>query len=650
MKPLFRFPAALVLGILLTALPAMADDIQTPVTYLEEITVVAPPIIQGNETDRYGSQKTTVTEDQMQDLNAQDLGTALRRSPGVNISRYNMVGSFGGASGGAVFIRGMGSSRPGAEIKTLVDGIPMYMSVWNHPLLDLMGIDPAFAVETYKSPQPHIFGNAFGVVNIVPKRRTTEGYVTKVEAAGGSHDTYMAKFDHGGKKDRFDYYIGGAYRTSDGHRDHSDGELTNGYGRIGYDITDHWHLSYFGLLSDNFANDPGAKGADPALREGRYETGTWLSVLTLENNYDTAQGHVKLYRNDGKGDWLNQPTSTPGVREDLFNDFLFYGIKARQAFQPWHGGEVIAGLDWDVTEGEYDKTLTDGTRDRWDGHDFTLFSPYAAISHRIDTANGLYVIPSAGIRYYDNSDFDTEWAPHAGLIAGRGNTALHLGYSRGVVYPGLDVVVFSEKVIPPLGQSWKDLEAETADHYEIGLQHRFGSLAAVDVTFFQDEGKNRYVIDPPPPFPPVYDNIESYRIRGLETSLSLFPVKQVSLFAGLTILDTDPSDLPYAPDLTASAGMNWRFLEHFTLNLDCQYIDSMFVDSQARRKDAENTATVDSYFLVNAKLGYSLKALIADVDGEIYLAVENLTDTDYEYLPDYPMPGTTGMLGLRLVF
>jgi hypothetical protein len=47
---------------------------------------------------------------------------------------------------------------------------------------------------------------------------------------------------------------------SGGHREHSDGELTSGFGRIGYDMTDHWHLSYFGLLSDNFANDPGAKG------------------------------------------------------------------------------------------------------------------------------------------------------------------------------------------------------------------------------------------------------------------------------------------------------------------------------------------------------------------------------------------------------
>ena len=43
----------------------------------------------------------------MDNLNAADLGTALRRTPGVNISRYNPIGSFGGAEGGGIFIRGM---------------------------------------------------------------------------------------------------------------------------------------------------------------------------------------------------------------------------------------------------------------------------------------------------------------------------------------------------------------------------------------------------------------------------------------------------------------------------------------------------------------------------------------------------------------
>lgn len=173
MWPRVRFGFLLVLfistlSLTVALLPACAQESAPKTFHMEEVQVVASPVIQGNVLDRYAAQKTTVSEEQINDLNAQDLASALRRTPGVNISRYNMVGSFGGGEGGAVFIRGQGSSRPGAEIKTLVDGVPMYMSVWNHPLLDLMSIDPAHMIEVYKSPQPQNFGNAFAIVNILP--------------------------------------------------------------------------------------------------------------------------------------------------------------------------------------------------------------------------------------------------------------------------------------------------------------------------------------------------------------------------------------------------------------------------------------------------------------------------------------------------
>jgi iron complex outermembrane receptor protein len=71
----------------------------------------------------------------------------------------------------------------------------------------------------------------------------------------------------------------------------------------------------------------------------------------------------------------------------------------------------------------------------------------------------------------------------------------------------------------------------------------------------------------------------------------------------------------------------------------------MYVDAQTRKLDTENTAMVDSCFLLNAKITYSIPGS-GNVDWEVFLAGENLTDTDYEYLPGYPMPGATGMIGV----
>src|SRR4030065_498822 len=119
------------------------------------------------------------TQQQISDLTAQDLPYALRRTPGVVISRYNQVGSFRDGDGGAVYIRGMGSSRPGAEIQILVDGVPKFAGVWTHPLMDTMSADIAEKIEVYKGAQPILFGNmAFGAVNLITKRQKEEGFAT----------------------------------------------------------------------------------------------------------------------------------------------------------------------------------------------------------------------------------------------------------------------------------------------------------------------------------------------------------------------------------------------------------------------------------------------------------------------------------------
>jgi iron complex outermembrane receptor protein len=54
---------------------------------------------------------------------------------------------------------------------------------------------------------------------------------------------------------------------------------------------------------------------------------------------------------------------------------------------------------------------------------------------------------------------------------------------------------------------------------------------------------------------------------------------------------------------------------------------------------------VDDYYLIHARVGYHLTDY-----GEIYMAVENVTGKEYEYLPGYPMAGTNWMLGTRVSF
>ncbi|MDL2290954.1 Plug domain-containing protein, partial [Desulfovibrio sp. OttesenSCG-928-F20] len=137
-----------------------------PAHTLDPEPVVSTPIIEGNVVSRYGFESTVVTSRQLADMNAQDITSALRRTPGVTIARFNPVGSFGGAQGGGIFIRGMGSSRPGGELATLIDGVSISNPIWGHPILDIVPIDPASAIHVYKAAQPNLFGNAFAAIDV----------------------------------------------------------------------------------------------------------------------------------------------------------------------------------------------------------------------------------------------------------------------------------------------------------------------------------------------------------------------------------------------------------------------------------------------------------------------------------------------------
>lgn len=632
------FQVLTVLGIsFLAVASAVAETLPT-------ITVEATPIIEANQVDAFAASSTEVSQQQMEDLNAIDLPTALRRTPGVTISRYNPVGAFGGAEGGGIFIRGLGSSRPGGEIKTLIDGVPLIMGVWNHPLLDLIPIDPAERIQVFKSPQPQVFGNALAAVNLVPSLPKDQGVATRVQMQGGSHSTVIQKAEHSGRRGGFAYTLNQSLRRSSGHRENADGRTTASSANVRSDWDTGWYVGAFGLYTDNLSRDPGVEGSESTTRQGKYATHAGIGIFTLGHDLPKAQGTFKLFVNNGQGAWTEQQ---PPDR-DTISTFSTWGVRFQENLSPWEGGEVRLGLDWDSMDGNVDFTKANGAASSWDSGGFQTLSPYAAIAHTFGDPNSWFLTPSMGARLTTHSELGTRLAPHVGIVAGYGPTQVHAGYLRGVLFPGLEVQVFSQVVLPPLKESWKDLGPEVLDHVEAGVRHDFGSLARAEITVFRDAGRDRYVIVPAPPFPPRYANVEEYTLHGLELALSVWPTENISLFAGATFLDPEPADLPHAPHTSISFGGTWRFLEHWRLAMDAQYVSSMHVGSQARRADTENTKEVDAYTVINARLGYGWQW--DRILGEIFVAAENLFDADYEYQPGYPMPGATAMVGLDLRF
>ena len=610
--------------------------------------VVDEIIIRGNS-----SSITRISAQQIDDLNAMDLPSALRRVPGVSISRYNLVGSYGGGEGGTIYIRGQGTERPGASIQMIVDGMPMFVGVWTHPLMDLHTVGRLEHIDIFKSPQPVFWGNmSTGAVNMVSRRMRSEGGRTNLTLSGGQEDTYNLVFNHGVKRGRVDYYFGSGLQGSDGHRPKSDGRLRSCWGRIGYQISRDWDLSLITSYSDNWANDPGKLGSAPPKR-ACFNTEDATLNLTLRNKFGNSNGFIRLFVDDGQILWEQWSDKT----DNWFNsrtDWLNRGVRIQQNLLLGGMTQLTLGFDYDSYGGRFIEEHADPANSKLMPEKYFFNTAgYASLQHSVILSEGITLAPSAGVRLNYHSAFDNEIAPEAGLSLLGDRWRLYANYARGFNYAGIYSVWFYNVVWNYREEVYKDLEPERVHHFELGIKYNPLSNVNLDFSLFHDRGSNRIRMIPPPPPPPVFSNVDSYRIKGFEASLNWSPMSRLALFAGLTLLDKTPETLPYSPGYMLTLGGNLWVMERLQLSLDIEAVGERYVAnprfSALAEVDEDVLERTDSYIIANTKLSFFLTRPGLERRGSrVFLAIENLTDTDYEYRPGYPMPGATVFAGYSL--
>ena len=553
-----------------------------------------------------------------------------------------VAGLDGGGDGGAVFLRGHGSSRPGGEIATLTDGVPRFVGVWTHPLLDIFNMDSIGAVDVYRSAQPVLLGNmSFGAIDMRSIRRTEHGSGGRFVGSFGTHDTLIGSLEYGGRSDAFDYYLTAGHRESDGHREGAAGDIDALSGRVGFRIADDWDLSVQYEHVSSSVEDPGQVDAPPSPITPLYDIDNNFALATLSHRHGGWTGHVKLYLEDGTYDWL-QWDGAAGESLRSITDSSNSGVRLRESAAPWRGGELILGFDYDRYGGEFVERRPAGDRLATD-ETFSNTAPYVAVSHTFDGA--ISVTPSAGVRYNSSRYFGDDWGGQAGLKVGIADHALYANWARGFNLPGVYAAV--QYGGWGLGDGWQELEAETIDHLEIGWLAPIGRTWRLDVSLYRDDVENAIRFVPPPPPPPTYANIGAYTVDGLELAVQGQIAEQLSLFLGGTVSSADPDTVPNLPAATAVGGLTWTAEPGWRLNLDLQWVDERYI---LNPRFASGNVQVDDYFLANMKAAMPWRTLGLDIDGSIFIVGDNLADEEYEYRVGYPMPGRMWHFGIELGF
>lgn len=619
------------------------------------VTVTARPDIAEVEIDKFSAVSAVVTEETIKDLHAADLSSALRNTPGTQITRYAPVGSFNGDQGGSIFIRGMGLSRPGSEIKTYIDDVPMYLPQWNHALLDLLPVNGMSDITIYKSPQPQINGNNFASINLNTKTAGAKnGIAGNARVSYGSFNTVIEQVDMTGKKDDLEFALAQGFSKSNGQRANSNAQLANIMGSVGFKIDKNWQIGASGMALNNTSKDPGDSTQAALSQAASYDSNAQMASLFIKHDHGVAKGTLRFYTNTGNGN-LNNDLKTGGYGNN-FNAFTMQGFRFKEEISAWKGGTVLFGVDYDQSYGSVTSTpLAWGsnqlgtTTTKTTLPTYKMTSPYIGISQLIAINDHWALQPSAGIRNYQNNQYQSKNAPYAGLSLISNQVTLFANASKGINYPGLEGPALAASTSANWNQSWKNLSPEEMNHLEVGGKFFLDKKTRMDLSLFQDAISNRYRFTETWPNG-TWSNYGQYTIKGTELAIQREIMPELTIYGGWTYLNNNSTqNLPYVPQNAFNLAIT-GYIYKVRLSLDAQYQSSFYSQTLSRNTGyaSGNTTRVDGFTVANMRASYPLPML--GKKGEIFAVLENIFNQQYAYRTGYPMPGTWGSVGLATSF
>jgi iron complex outermembrane receptor protein len=536
------------------------------------------------------------------------LSVVNKRVPGVFVTERGVLGyGAGPGAAGGITIRGTGGS-PNTQVLVLTDGRPQYMGLFGHPLPDTYVTSGVERVEVIRGPASLLHGtNAMGgVMNIIYDHRPGPGPFADAGVSYGTFETQKYELRAGYGFDNGAVSIAGNYYDTDGHRPFSSFRVANGAFRFGTALSGSLSLSGDLALSKFKTYDPG-----PASRP---YVDHWVNILrgssgiALENRFAGLQGALKLYYNFGDHEIYDGFRST----DDNVGALLY------QAFRPLADNITTAGVDFRRYGGVASNIASGADFGR---HYVQEYSAYLLTQQQLLE---MYTA-SAGVRLNRNSITGAEVVPQFGLAARLGETTLKANVGKGFRSPTIRELYLFPAPTPTL-------TAERLWSYEAGVMHRFSERVHGEVSGYIADGRN--LIRTTGAFPNlVLSNSGAFTHRGIEISANVAPAQSLTLDATYGYLDPDEQTTAN-PRHKLFVGASYG-VSIVTVSASVQHVSRLFgADFNQRR--------LPDYTLVNVRVS-------APVAGGMsaYVAAENLFDTEYQIVYDYPMPGRTLFAGLR---
>lgn len=598
------------LSIATTSLYSQANSSDS--TTLDEVIVTTGTGVKVNKNNIPMS-VSVVTRKQIDESNESALLPVLNgRVPGLFVTERGITG-FGVSnnSAGQITIRGVGEN-PTTGVLVLIDGHPQFMGIMGHTLADSYIASDAERVEVIRGPASILYGsNAMGgVINIITRKNTQEGFQGNARILYGSFNTQKYMASAGYKKDKFSSFISVNHDQTDGHRAHSDFNITNGYIKLGYELSKHIQMNTDFSLAKFKTTDPGPDTLQAKTGNSLNITrGYW--AFTVANDFEKYSGSAKVFYNFGTHD----------ISDGFHSTDINYGINLSESAKLLKGNVITVGTDFTQYGGKANQNTGAGGTISF--IDTTVHE--AGIYGFVQQTLFEKLVLNAGIRLQNNSVYGNEWVPSGGFAYKVfPHTTWKANVSKGFRSPTIrELFMWNHN---PL------LNPERIMNYETGiLQSLFNHQLNLELTGFIVKGDNLIVTGAMGALlnGGVMDN------KGIEFAANANPDKNLSI--NFTYSFTHMKSPVYATPkhhLYLSSSYNWNKLQ-----LTASIEQIIHLNTQP---DITLAPYYQDYTLVNLKLSYKVSKSIG-----LFCSAENLLNREYETLRYYPMPGASVFGGVN---
>lgn len=543
--------------------------------------------------------------------------------PGLFVTSRGVTG-YGVSSGAAGGISLRGFSAASGRTLVLIDGHPQYQSIYGHAVADEYLADLAERVEVTRGAASVLYGsNAMGgAINIITRRPAFLGNRVNIKLMGGSYGTWRASATEQYSNGRFSLTTNVGHDRTAGHRENSAFHSTSGMLKASYDLSAAWRLSGDVNLVKAYSENPGT--VEKPMFEGTADILRLMSWLSLENHYERTDGGINFYYNWGRHE-INDGYAAGGKPQPyLFHSTDYQGgVNLFQAFRPWDGGTLTAGVDVKLYGGNaYRNPTTEIYADHKKLHEEAGYLLAQQILGPV-TLEG-------GIRLEHHSLYGIEWVPQAGVswLAWPG-ASLKLSASKGFRTPNLRELymyaVANEELLPERAWSYDFTYA----------QHFLDGRINTELSLFWTKGSNIIEVS-------VVDgkranrNVGAFENKGVEFSADFQATDELKFNANYSYLHMG-TVYTGAPVHKAYVSGTWT-PGRFSANIGLMGIKDLYLSTG-------DNAVKASYADLKARFSYRIADWVT-----VFVRGENLLNRSYQTMLGFPEPGITVLGGVALNF